>query len=702
MKKILSIIALTACVIGTNAIPAKRGIWRNITLEDGTTLRVELRGDEYMHHWQAEDGRCFVRTQNGEYVKAEWEELAQKHEENMAMVKGVAGPRKSHFASTADGLGEYGVSGMGSVKSIGEVTIPVILVDFDDIQFQESNNIDKMNRYFNEEGYHDEARCVGSARDYFISQSYGLFKPSFPVVAHVKVSKEHAEYGGNSGERGTDKNVMGMVREAITAAVEQGVDFSQYYVNNSVPLVSFIYAGQGENGGQDEDAIWPHQSDLYSYNSIISGFNFKSYFVGNEISVYKTLEGIGTFCHEFGHGIGLPDFYCTDYSYSKSPMGNWSIMDTGADLNYGRTPIGYLAYERSYLGWLKIPEITSPQGIVLGDPEVEGSTPAVLYRNPKNNKEYFIFENKQTGTWFPSGMGGGMLVTRFSYLRDQWGYNVLNNTESAKRAMVVTADNAELYYSVGESNLFGNAVINMPTWTYFDNTECTTFPIYKVMKHSDRTVSMNVMGNDLEYTYKPETGTRYTLVDNASNLQAGDTIVIVNKEDAIALGLIQTTEARMGACVNILDDNTVLAEDNVQEIVLRQTANGYWAFQVDDVYLTTVTSGGKLVGTNKPSTNATATIDINNGNAEITFQIKNASKNVRYDIENTNFKCFSTDGMAVQIYRKASNTDGIRNAVANNTTPAHKGAYTLTGQKEDRNNLKKGIHILDGKKVIVR
>ena len=71
----MTIIAMAAFAIGVEAIPAQRGIWRNVTLEDGTTLRVELRGNEYMHFWKSEDGRNFVRTQEGNYVEAEWDKL---------------------------------------------------------------------------------------------------------------------------------------------------------------------------------------------------------------------------------------------------------------------------------------------------------------------------------------------------------------------------------------------------------------------------------------------------------------------------------------------------------------------------------------------------------------------------------------------------------------------------------------------------
>lgn len=70
--------------------------------------------------------------------------------------------------------------------------------------------------------------------------------------------------------------------------------------------------------------------------------------------------GIGVFVHEFGHALGLPDFYCTDYSYENNAgFGMYDVMDQGAYYGlYARMPVGYTAYEKSFMGWLQIPELT--------------------------------------------------------------------------------------------------------------------------------------------------------------------------------------------------------------------------------------------------------------------------------------------------------------------------------------------------------
>ena len=376
-------------------------------------------------------------------------------------------------------------------------------------------------------------------------------------------------------------------------------------------------------------------------------------------------------------------------------------MDTGSMLNQGRAPVGYMAYERSYLGWLTIPEIDSPQGVVLGNPHVEGSVPAVLYRNPNNDNEYFIFENKQQGTWFTPDLGSGLLVTRIAYLRNDWNLNVLNNVKAMKRACALTADNSKLYYTAAQSNLYGNALVNRVTWPFYNGDDCTSIPVYKVMKHSNGTISFNIMGNDPEYTYKPTEGTEYQLVSDASLLESGDTIVIVNVADAVALGKTQTNERRIGACVNVIDDNTILAEDNIQELVLKKTANGFWALMAGDVYLTAATTGQRLISTSKPNNLATATISIEEGNAVIQFQTNNVNKNIRYDAETTSFSCFNDQADNIRIYAKKA-TDGIAQVTVRGTQTPVKGVYTITGQHVGARPHAKGIYIVDGKKVVVK
>ena len=65
-KKVLSLVLASwmAGALTLNAVPAKRGL-RTITQADGTTLRVELTGDEHFHYYVSDDGLPLVDPGDG-------------------------------------------------------------------------------------------------------------------------------------------------------------------------------------------------------------------------------------------------------------------------------------------------------------------------------------------------------------------------------------------------------------------------------------------------------------------------------------------------------------------------------------------------------------------------------------------------------------------------------------------------------------
>lgn len=365
-------------------------------------------------------------------------------------------------AANSDGLGTLGVSANGSVKSVGAPTIPVIMVQFPDMKFDEGTTQEKLTRLFNEKGYADEPMAKGSVKDFYTAQSYGRFTPSFDVVAMVDMDNNYAYYGGNYSNGSIDKNRLQFVKEAIQKATDAGVDFKKYVTDGEVPLVSFYYAGPGEHSAFEEgceDYLWAHYSTLS--NMTLGGVKFKSYFVGNEIFqnyaqnedgslevTDRNIDGIGIFCHEFSHALGLPDFYYTgsdDRLYEELlTMDFWSIMDYGQYAYDGYAPVSYTAYERSFLGWLEIVELTEGMKgeVALHGIDADVNTPkAYLLRNPKKRSEYYILENRQKSTWHPAFLGTGMLVLHVDYDASAWKNNGPNNVENHPRMTYVPADN---------------------------------------------------------------------------------------------------------------------------------------------------------------------------------------------------------------------------------------------------------------------
>ncbi len=504
MKKILLSLCLLMAAFSAMAIPVKPGMWSYITLADGTEVRVQKVGDEHGHWLRAEDGRCYVLAGDS-YVQVDAEAMQAKRLARME-VKGAR--RRSIYASTSDGLGKKGTMSMGAVPSIGEYTIPVVMVQFSDLKFKNTTTVAKMRRYYNEVGYSDDG-CVGSARDYFKAQSGGQFVSTFDVVGVVTLSKSYVYYGKNEAD-GDDLGLDELPGDVINAAISQlGVDFKKYVVpaadsnhKEGVPLLAMLYAGKGEateaENATNSNYLWPCEWDdeddpvgYGTYNDV----HFNSFFIGNELGTGGgSLMGMAVFCHEFGHAMGLPDFYCTDYSYQyDDPFGYWSIMDTGSYFDDDcRIPVGYTAYEKSFMGWLDLPEIGTAQAVTLQSPEGLAENSACIVRN--SNTETFIFENRQPSTWYPSRFGSGVLVTRIAYSYNQWKNNTLNNTKSKKRACVLTADGTTLYFSASSSNLYGNSKITIPSLKTLSGST-KTIGITNITKNSDGTITL-ALSND--------------------------------------------------------------------------------------------------------------------------------------------------------------------------------------------------------------
>ena len=557
-KKILVLLFMAITMTSSlNAIRPERRPYFFLQ-RDGTRVTVYRNGDGHtgVLFYTTEDGVVLVKGSNGDLcyaypegdrlrssdITAHNASLRDTHETDYiksvnldlkkatSVVKSRRRGVRRITSTSSDGLGTYGQYSSGAVPSIGNPVIPIIMVNFSDVKF-EYTDAAHLERQYNEEGYTDDYGAKGSARDYFMDQSNGMFKPEFRVVTEITLEKTAAYYGKDESEDDIDVNLDEFVTSALAEAVKKGFKPKDYVYNNSgVPCVVFIYAGQGEASSYDdgaEDCLWPCEWDDYG---TYSGAVINSFFIGNEMEYTWTRKGssyvgsnpryagIGTFCHEFGHALGLPDFYCTNYGHEETPMGYWSIMDYGSYLNGGYSPVGYLAYEKSFMGWLNIRELTTAEEVTLAPSTASVGENAVLVRNDKNSKEYYIFENRQKGKWYPANMSGGMLATHFDYSASQWSNNTLNNDEDHMRATIFAADGqVEEYYAQGinfKSDLFPGSG-NVTTITNTSRPAMTAFtgsymnkPLYKIAVKDDSLVTFNFLEQEI------------------SNYTVGDTITV--------------------------------------------------------------------------------------------------------------------------------------------------------------------------------
>ena len=415
MKKIFALLIvsyMSAAVWGVVATPEPM----ELVQADGSVVTLQLRGDEFHSYYTRMDGTPVRLDERGMWVD---DASVVAEPESARKARRVAQER---LATTSYPL-------QGSPRSI------VILVNFTDVKFRYSR--EDFERMLNVSGY-EENNGIGSARDYFIACSDSAFSPVFDCYGPIELGKNCEYYGGNTGSS-TSAHASQMVVEACNRVMtDLGVDFSQYDTDNdgTIDNVFIYYAGHNEAEGGGANTIWPHRS-VVPGSERVSGKRIYDYACTSELrgSAGTGMCGIGTFCHEFGHVLGLPDYY--DTGYDQYTVGSWDIMCSGSYNGGGKMPPVYTAGERFQLGWLQ-PIQLKDAGLYTLEP-LETSNKAYLIAKEEHNlswseanpNEYWLLENRQHVGWDAAGStlpGTGMLIWHIDYNASAWGANRPNNS----------------------------------------------------------------------------------------------------------------------------------------------------------------------------------------------------------------------------------------------------------------------------------
>lgn len=403
-----------------NAVPARRGLWQSVRLADGSSVRVQLVGDEHLHYMQAEDGTCYAfNDQTGGYEALSSEALRQRRGRAEARRAKVAAARKRGIALRPKEIFQ------GTKKAL------VILANFTDYKFRATHNLEHYKNVVNGIGLSD-SEYKGSVRDYFRAQSGGCFDIDFDVVGPCPLAHNVSYYGRNVS--GDDAHAGEMVAEACQWAHDNGVDFSQYDWDGDgeVDQVFVLYAGKGEANGGGANTIWPHMYQLqysdYGSTMQFDGVTVDTYACSCELNGDSGSNGIGTFCHEFSHCMGFPDLYDTSYSKKWFCMGDFDLMDHGSYNGDGFVPAGYSAYEKNVCGWITLHDMTDTDSeqTIYGMKPVSEYGDAYIIKNKGNKDEYYIVELRSNTNWDAALPDRGVMITHVDYDPVIWAANAPN------------------------------------------------------------------------------------------------------------------------------------------------------------------------------------------------------------------------------------------------------------------------------------
>lgn len=383
LRRALIILAALLAFFHAGAAPAIPTPVRHVQ-PDGSVVEVRIHGDEFYHYYTV-DGHVAALGRDGF-----WHPARKPSFSKGALLKDRA--RTSRRISRA-------ATRAGSRISLGEKRFLVLLVEFKDLSFSVADPAAAFSRMLNSEGY-SENGGTGSVADYFKDNSNGRFTPVFDVVGPVRVSGAFADYGGNNAD-GADKNLTGFAAEAFCLADAQ-TDFSEYDLDSDgyIDNVYIFYAGHSEAEGASADHLWPQASAISGENLVLDGVRAWSFACSSELrgANGSIMSGIGTFCHEFGHALGLPDFYDTDYEKNGTAdaVYAFSLMCNGNYNNNGRTPPYLGALERWILGWIEdLPELGTSQDVNIRPVYENGgcTTPTSV------EGEFFLYEVRDGSGW---------------------------------------------------------------------------------------------------------------------------------------------------------------------------------------------------------------------------------------------------------------------------------------------------------------
>lgn len=545
MKKfLLSAIAAMFMALPTFASKANSEPFK-VKQADGTELTVVLHGDEHFHWYSTVDGVILARA-DGQFFVAQiandgaivaTEQLAHNAQQRSASEASLAAKQNLNLFNTPKAVArreamrvqQTGRAGYNYFPHKGSPTAVVILAKFNDTEFYLPNPVKSFEQYFNGDEQKDfgngENRNYGSVKKYFTDMSDGQFTPNFKIVGPVTLPQSMEYYGANTGGS-KDVNYRQFVKDACTEASKllsfDNADFDSDR-DGCVDLVAIIFAGFGENNDPtDENTLWPKTSlqDFGTYNGksvktamMISELNAKKSLLGSGGS-YSTpqINGVGVFCHEMSHTMGLPDFYSTTSPANEKDnqeLEYWSIMDGGENVNNGYCPTAYTAFERKHMGWRDYVEMEDGKTYSLKTAD-KGELGHVYY-NPNTLAsgrvaDYFVFENVQNKGWNTKLPGHGLIAYRVSLRNNNMQYNTpINNIVGDPGFTLVPADGCVLNsyntksFSAYKSSMAADpfpgtqkvttllATQNLPNFAWRDAPKDNKMGLYDIVEDTEST-----------------------------------------------------------------------------------------------------------------------------------------------------------------------------------------------------------------------
>lgn len=413
LKQFLPIGLMALAAASARAVPAYPGLI-NTSQPDGTAVTIRLMGDERFAWARSADGFTLLRDNKGYWTVATPDASGVLKPSAMR----VSGSSVAAQAATlgvrpmmpVDEKTRQALAPMRAKQSdlqvdcsfptTGKRKLLMLLVNFADTQTTYSQA--DFDGFMNGNNWGG----IGSFRDFYLENSYGKLDINTTVTRWITLPYAKSAYNID--------NVGVMIDYALNE-ISKEINLREFDNDGDGILdgLAIIHQGPGQEATGSTTDIWSHSSTLYGLS--VGGVEVRRYTIQPEtFGNSGNMSAIGVMCHEFGHNLGAPDFYDTDYGQSGGEYGGtgvWDLLGSGAwNGEHGDRPAHVNMWQKIMYGWAT-PKVLNETTSVTDFADATYN-PAAYRFDTTAAGDYFILENRQqTGNFNCALPGHGMIIT---------------------------------------------------------------------------------------------------------------------------------------------------------------------------------------------------------------------------------------------------------------------------------------------------